>query len=210
MGLYERWVFNPLMEQNLRVPSVRALRTRTLADARGRTLEVGLGTGLNVPHLPPTLRTLTAVGPEPAPDARARRRANERGLSLRFLTGRAEALPFDAASFDTLVCTFVLCTVEDPAAALAEFRRVLAPDGQLLFVEHVPSVHRVRRWIQHAIERPHRVFACGCSLVRPTEQLLRHGPFVVDRITRELAPGVALPYREMIAGRAHPTTKETA
>lgn len=204
VSLYERWVFNPLMELNLRAPAVKAIRERTLADARGRTLEIGLGTGLNVPHLPASLSRLTAVGPEPTCDDRARRRARDRDLLLEYVEGRAEALPFDEGAFDTVVCTFVLCTVADPDAALAEFRRVLADDGQLLFVEHVPSAHRARRWIQHAIERPHRIFACGCSLVRPTERLIREGPFSVERLSREHAPGVAFPYREMIAGCARP------
>jgi ubiquinone/menaquinone biosynthesis C-methylase UbiE len=204
VGAYERWVFNPLMELNLGRPSVVRQRTAALQPARGRVLEVGLGTGMNLPHLPANITTVAAVGPPAEPDARARQRARERGLTLDYRSGLAEALPFSDAAFDTVVCTFVLCTVGDPLAALAEFRRVLDPEGQLLFLEHGPSRRPLRRALQRAIERPHRVVACGCSLVRPTETTIVAAGFDLRSVTHEDVQGVAFPYRDMVRGIARP------
>ena len=194
------------MELNLGRSGVDRQRAATLRSAKGRILEVGVGTGLNLPHLPRHVDRVWAVGPDPRPDRRACRRAAARGLTLEYAEGLGERLPYEAEEFDTVVCTFVLCTVTDPAATLAEFLRVLRPDGQLLFLEHVPSLRPWRRAAQRAIERPHRVFACGCSLVRSTEQMLDSSPFEIGNLTRVDVSGVAFPYREMVRGVATPRT----
>jgi ubiquinone/menaquinone biosynthesis C-methylase UbiE len=114
-----------------------AHRRALLAGARGRVLEVGAGTGLNLAFYPASLDELVLTEPDAAMRARLRRRVARRRPHATVAADRAEALPFADGSFDTVVCTLVLCTVPDPAAALAEFRRVLAPDGRLLFIEHL-------------------------------------------------------------------------
>jgi ubiquinone/menaquinone biosynthesis C-methylase UbiE len=112
-------------------------RAALLAGARGRVLELGAGTGLNLPHYPARLERLVLTEPEEPMRRRLHERAQDRGATV--VAAPAERLPFDDASFDTVVATLTLCTVDDLPAALAEARRVLVPGGRLLFCEHVRS-----------------------------------------------------------------------
>ncbi|HWT95799.1 MAG TPA: class I SAM-dependent methyltransferase [Solirubrobacteraceae bacterium] len=151
-----------------------ARRRALLAGARGRVLEIGAGTGLNLPHLPAGVAALTLTEPAPEMARRLRTRVAERGVATEVVETGAEALPFADGSFDTVVSTLVLCTVPDPAAAVAEVRRVLAPGGALLFLEHVRAQEgsRVQRW-QDRLERPWAVVGAGCRCNRDTLALLR-------------------------------------
>jgi len=106
--------------------------------AHGRVLEVAIGTGLNLPHYPADT-TITGIELSPAMLAVARRRAADLGRDADLREGDAEHLPFDGASFDTVVCALSLCTIPDPPAAIGEMRRVLVPGGQLLLLDHVGS-----------------------------------------------------------------------
>ena len=144
-------------------------RRSLLAGASGRVLEIGAGTGLNLRHYPDGI-DLVLTEPE-APMARR--------IDGPVLPASAEALPFEDASFDTVVSTLVLCTVADPARAIAELRRVLRPGGRLLFIEHVRGEGRVARW-QDRLERPWRGLANGCHANRDTLSALRKGGFAVD------------------------------
>jgi ubiquinone/menaquinone biosynthesis C-methylase UbiE len=109
------------------------------ARARGRVLEVAIGTGLNLPHYPADA-TVTGVELSPAMLAIARKRATDLGLDADLREADAEQLPFDDASFDTVVCALALCTIPSPAAAIGEMRRVLVPGGRLLLLDHVGSI----------------------------------------------------------------------
>jgi SAM-dependent methyltransferase len=126
-------------------------RRALLAGAEGRVLELGAGTGLNVPHYPAAVRELVLSEPEPAMRAALERRVARAGHAAQVGPAPAEALPFADDSFDTVVSTMVLCTVHDLAAAIAETQRVLRPGGRLLFIEHgspagrIASRHRGRR-----------------------------------------------------------------
>jgi ubiquinone/menaquinone biosynthesis C-methylase UbiE len=108
------------------------------ARIHGRVLEVAIGTGLNLPHYAPDA-TITGVELSPAMLAIARQRATDLGLDVDLREGDAEHLPFDDGSFDTVVCALALCTIPDPAAAIAEMRRVLVPGGRLLLLDHIAS-----------------------------------------------------------------------
>jgi ubiquinone/menaquinone biosynthesis C-methylase UbiE len=110
-------VYNPFLWVGER-RGMSALRGRLLSGAEGRVLEFGAGTGLNTPHYPPTVRELVLSEPEPGMVARLRRSVPPRGTPTEIVQAGAEALPFDSGSFDTVVCTFVLCTVPDPSSAL--------------------------------------------------------------------------------------------
>jgi ubiquinone/menaquinone biosynthesis C-methylase UbiE len=116
---------------------MRSNRRALLAHANGRVLEIGAGTGLNLAHYPDELRELVLVEPEPAMRDRLTRRIRGGGRQAVVVDAAAEALPFADASFDTVVCTLVLCTVAAPDRALAEIGRVLRPGGRMLFIEHV-------------------------------------------------------------------------
>lgn len=116
--------------------SLRPYRRRATAEATGRVLEIGAGSGLNLPLYGHSARDVVALDPCPQLLERAAKLVKSASVPVELLQGSAEALPFESASFDTVVTTWTLCTVPDPGRALSEMRRVLRPDGWLLFVEH--------------------------------------------------------------------------
>ena len=154
-------------------------RAELLADLRGEVLDVGAGTGANLAHYPADVRVVLA---EPDPHMRDKLAARPEVVASRFtvIDAPIERLPFADARFDAVVCTLVLCSVEDPARALAEIRRVLRPDGQLVFLEHVAAHDHGRRAWQGRIEPFWRRIAGNCHLTRETGETLRAAGFVVD------------------------------
>jgi len=207
MGLYERAVFNPAMDWVLSRRSVAAERARLLAAARGAVLEIGVGTGLNLPHYslsgPQAVTAITAAAPAAELDVRAARRAAERGVAIELVNARAEELPFAAHSFDTAVSTFVLCTVADPAAAIGELARVLRPGGRLLFLEHVVRPPGVGRVVQRLLDPIHRPLTCGCSLVRDTAAALAER-FELDELEELELSGLPYTVKRVIRGSGRP------
>jgi ubiquinone/menaquinone biosynthesis C-methylase UbiE len=143
--------------------------------ARGRTLDLGCGTGRNLPRFPTGVR---AIGLDPEMDAL--RRARRRAPGVPLVCGSAEALPFRAGAFDTVVSGLVLCSVPDPARGLAEVRRVLRADGTLRALEHVRSTRRwkarAQDWLQPAWTR----FAGGCHPNRDTERAVEAAGFTIE------------------------------
>src|SRR5712691_3405328 len=149
-------------------------RRKAIADASGRVLEIGAGTGFNLPHYPAGSEELVVSEPNPGMLRRARRRATDRPTT--FVQAAAESLPFEDSSFDTVVSTLVLCSVEDVDRALAEIHRVLRAGGQLIFVEHVRSDNpRMARW-QDRLERPWHALADSCHPNRATLERIEAGP----------------------------------
>ena len=180
---------------------MRSRRKLLVAQARGRVLEIGAGTGLNLAHYSDDVSELVLLEPEPAMRRRLARRLRRVGREAELLDASAECLPFADASFDTVVCTLVLCTVPAPDRALAEIGRVLAPDGRLLFIEHVRAESPRLARLQDRLLEPWRRFACGCRCNRATVELMRASGFDVD--ARE-ASWRAMPpiVRPLIGGRA--------
>jgi ubiquinone/menaquinone biosynthesis C-methylase UbiE len=178
---------------------LRALRAELLADARGEVLELGAGTGLNVPHYSRERVTRLVVS-EPDPHMAARLRAKEPDAEV--VEAPAERLPFADAGFDTVVATLMLCTVDDPGAAVAEVARVLRPGGRLLFLEHVRSGDaRLARW-QDRLERPWGWVGAGCHPNRDTLATLRASPLRVDAVREARFPKSPPIVRPMIVGAA--------
>jgi ubiquinone/menaquinone biosynthesis C-methylase UbiE len=160
-------------------------REQLLAGANGRVLELGAGTGLNLPYYPDGLDELVLTEPAAPMVSRLERRADRDGRSCRVVEASAESLPFEDDSFDTVVSTLVLCTVDDPRRVIDEVSRVLRPGGTLLFLEHVRSESpRLARW-QDRLERPWHAFAAGCHANRSTVDLLKESPLQVDAVERE-------------------------
>jgi SAM-dependent methyltransferase len=174
------------------------MREELLADARGRTLEIGGGTGHNLGYYTAAVTELVVAEPDPfmAKRLRARVESQPPAIPVEVVDAPAEALPFEDASFDSIVSTLVFCTVDDPGRSAAEVKRVLAPGGRLLLLEHVRNVDNEKsaRW-QDRLERPWGWIAGGCHPNRDTPATLRAAGFELDLAEEEFpkAPGVANP-----------------
>ena len=159
---------------------MRRHRHDLLTQARGRTLEIGSGTGLNLVHYPDDLDGLVLAEPDPSMRRRLENAVRRSGRRAQVIDARAERLPFGDATIDTVVSTLVLCTVDAPDVALREIGRVLRPDGQLLFIEHVRSDSpMLARW-QDRLARPWQRFAEGCRCNRATLELMDACGFRLD------------------------------
>ncbi|RDH75658.1 class I SAM-dependent methyltransferase [Mycolicibacterium moriokaense] len=159
---------------------MRRRRRALLAQAKGRVVEIGAGTGLNVAHYTGEVDEVLLTEPEPGMRRKLGRRLGRHDCPARIVDAPASRLPVADASVDTVVSTLVLCTVDDPEAALREIARVLRPGGQLLFIEHVRATSRFLAVCQDAFHRPWRAFAGGCWCNRATLDLMRACGFTVD------------------------------
>jgi ubiquinone/menaquinone biosynthesis C-methylase UbiE len=193
-------VYNPFLWLG-EIAGMRSLRRTLLDSARGKVVEIGAGTGLNVEHYPDNVDDLVLTEPDAAMRRRLTRNLQRKGRVARIVDAPAERLPFADASVDTVVSTLVLCTVPDPERTLGEIARVLRPGGQLLFVEHVRAGSRFLAACQDGLVRPWRAFAGGCYCNRPTAELMRASGFIVaaeDSVWRAM-PAIVHP---LIVGRA--------
>jgi ubiquinone/menaquinone biosynthesis C-methylase UbiE len=183
-------------------PFIQEGRRKLLAPAQGRVLEVGAGTGFNARYYPEGVGDVTLTDELGGMLRRAERRADEAGRRVETVTAPVERLPFEDESFDTVVGSLLLCSVDDQDAALAEIRRVLKPGGRYLFLEHVRSddpkvARRQDRW-----ERVWGIVAMGCHPNRDTLPRIESA-FAVDEVERsELPEGPSL-IRPYVLGRAH-------
>lgn len=172
-------LYDPMLALGERA-GMAARRRRLLAEVRGDVLELGAGTGLNLRFYPPVTGRVVLTEPDEHMAGRLRSRVEERGAEVEVVRAPGEALPFDAASFDTVVATLVLCTVQDVVSSIAEIRRVLRPGGPLLFIEHVRSDSPgLARW-QDRLRTPWKWCADGCRCNQSTVELLRDGGFDVE------------------------------
>jgi ubiquinone/menaquinone biosynthesis C-methylase UbiE len=170
-------------------------RQTLIAGARGDVIEIGGGTGANLPYYGDRVATLTITEPSQPMIGRLQRRINERAPGAKLLRAPAEDLPFEDDSFDAAVSTLVLCSVDDQPRALRELRRVLRPGGQLLFVEHVRSEEPRLARLQDRMNRINNlVVHCDCN--RPTLDSIRAAGFSIKKLehgTLEKAPPFVRP-----------------
>ncbi len=170
---------------------IRRQRAKIVPRARGRVLELGIGGGLNLAFYDPD-RVDGVTGVDPSDGLRRLAEAAPRPANLRveIEAGHAEALPFDDQSFDSVVCTFTLCSVQAPAAVLAEARRVLKTSGVFLFSEHgLAPDPGVRRW-QRRIEPFWTPLAGGCHLTRPVASSIEAAGFIVEQVETMYLPRI--------------------
>jgi len=171
MGFYSRFIFPWLCDFLLDQPLISEQRRQLLSGAAGHILEIGFGSGLNLPHYPATVQQITAVDPNSGMQRRAQRRIKHSDIHVELLETSGEQLPLADNSIDCVVTTFTLCSVADPTKTLAEIRRVLKPDGRFLFLEHglspEPQIQKRQRrlnWLQGFV-------GDGCRLDRNMREL---------------------------------------
>lgn len=205
MGLYARHIGPRLVRCLCCGRDVAAERRKVVPRAQGVVLEIGIGPGLNLPYYDPA-RVERVVGVDPGESfvrlGRAAIAASP--VPVTIAAEPAERLPLPSASVDTAVVTFTLCSVDDPEAALGEVRRVLRPEGRVLFLEHGRSEDPgVARW-QDRLNPVWRALAVGCNLNRPVAGLLEAAGFAIQEIEEAYMPGVPRPVGFYSRGVAHP------
>jgi len=182
MSFYSGWLFPRLLDRVMRQEQLVPFRQRIGNAASGRVLDVGIGSGVNLPFYGEPAERVVGVDPSPELLHFAEERAGKTATSVELLRGSAESLPIEDKSIDTAVLTFTLCTVDDAATTLAEIRRVLRPGGRLLFAEHGRAPERgVARW-QDRLTPIWRRLAGGCRLNRKPDNLIRSAGFAIDKL----------------------------
>jgi ubiquinone/menaquinone biosynthesis C-methylase UbiE len=191
VGFYAQGIVPLLCDFGLGRPFVARHRRELLAHAGGNILEIGFGTGLNLPFYPPHVRKLTTVDPNVGMYRRARRRIKQAGIEVDRRPLGGEQLPFEGGTFDCVVSTFTLCSIEEVAGALREVYRVLKPGGKFLFLEHGLSPEpKVQKW-QRRLNWLQMRLAGGCHLDRDMRALVSAQPFAsvqVDEFYIEKTP----------------------
>ena len=202
MGFYCDHIFPRLMEWVMAREEFHRLRTELLTQAHGEVLELGIGTGLNLPHYPKTVIGLDAVDPADLLPKTVAARSAGRTFPVRIQRGTAEALPHADQRFDYVVSTWTLCTIPNPVLALQEVGRVLKPGGRFLFLEHGRSDDRkIAAW-QDRLNPIQNMVGCGCNLNRQIDRLITQSGLTIAHLDRFSMQGVPRLVGEMYRGTA--------
>jgi len=182
MGFYERWVLPRIMELTTNTPPIRPLRKRVVEGLAGDVLEIGFGSGTNLPYLPKEVERVLAVDPSGEAQKLARERIERATAKVESVGLDGQALSLRDASVDFALSTLTLCTIPDAQRALLELRRVLKPGGALHFFEHgIAPDASVARW-QRRLTPIQKALVGGCHLDRDIPALLLSAGFVLDRV----------------------------
>ncbi len=204
MGFYGDVLLPRLCDLAMRNRRFAPYRQRVVGSAEGRVLEVGVGSGLNLPFYGAAVRGIIALEPNARLIAMARRSRGVSRIAVDFLQGSAESIPLDDNCIDTVLTTWTLCTIPHADAALAEMRRVVRPSGRLLFVEHGLAPDERVRWWQDRLTPAWRCLSGGCHLNRPIRALIEGAGFRTERIEMDYMPGPK-PMTFMYEGVARPS-----
>jgi ubiquinone/menaquinone biosynthesis C-methylase UbiE len=189
MGFYDDRILPHVINLAMSSRELLPYRKRALSSARGRVLEIGIGSGLNLPFYGPQVEEILGLDPVPRLIAMARSGAGHLQIPVTFINGSAEAMPIDGQSIDTVVTTWTLCSIPNTAQALREMRRVLKPGGQLLFVEHgLAPEESVQKW-QNRLTPIWKRIGGGCHLNRPIGALIESAGFLIKRLDTGYATG---------------------
>jgi ubiquinone/menaquinone biosynthesis C-methylase UbiE len=193
-----------VIELAMRQQNFLPFRERTAGAAHGRVLEIGIGSGLNLASYHPEIETVCGVDPSAELLAKARDRVANVGFPVRLLEASSENLPLENRSFDTIVMTFTLCSIPDPDAALLEIRRVLKPEGELLFAEHGRAPDSdVMHW-QDRITPVWKRIGGGCHLNRKVDDLIQAAGFRLERLSSGYQKFAPRPFSFFYEGIARP------
>jgi ubiquinone/menaquinone biosynthesis C-methylase UbiE len=189
MGLYDERILPRITDRVMRRRELAEIRARVAADLAGEVLEVGFGSGLNVPHYPPTVTRVMAVDPATLGRKLAAKRVAASPVPVDYIGLDGQTLPLDSASVDHVLTTWTLCTIPEVERALEEIRRVLRPGGTFHFIEHGRSPDPdVARWQDRLTPLQRRV-AGGCHLNRPIQDLVTGSGLTLTRIENYYAKG---------------------
>jgi ubiquinone/menaquinone biosynthesis C-methylase UbiE len=202
MGWYGEHIFPRLMEWVMGGEEFQKQRSLVLAQAHGTVLEIGFGTGLNLPHYPAALSSLHAIDPAHVLPRKVAERSAAVPFPLQIQRTSAETLPYDDRFFDCVVSTWTLCTIPDPVKALREVGRVLKPDGVFLFLEHGRSEdEKVAAW-QNRLNPVQNIIGCGCNLNRKIDQIIARAGLKIMTLARFRMQSVPKLGGEMYSGSA--------
>jgi ubiquinone/menaquinone biosynthesis C-methylase UbiE len=197
------WLYD-FMARRAEARGLGELRHTLLGDLEGDVLEIGAGTGASLPHYERAARVV-ALEPDPSMAKRLPEKVAAARVPVEFVAGTAEDVPYPDESFDAVVSTFMLCSVADPPAVLAEAHRVLRHDGKLVLLEHVRGEGRTARW-QERLTPLHRRIAGNCHLNRDTRAFVAGARFDTTRVERTELPGTHALVRSGIQGVAIKTS----
>ncbi len=191
MGFYEKHVLPKFLNLVMKAPEMTKIRAQIVPEATGNVLEVGIGSGLNLPFYQPGVK-VTGVDPSTELQVYAREVAERTGVDVEFLGLSGEDIPAEDNYFDSAVITWTLCTIPDPHQALSEIRRVLKPGAKMIFVEHGLSPDAgVARW-QSRVNPVWNVIGGGCNLNRKIDEIITGAGFSFDALTKGYIPGPKL------------------
>jgi len=203
MGFYSDVLLPRICHLSMRNRRLLPYRKRATGLAEGRVLEIGVGSGLNLPLYGASVREILALEPDAQLIAMAQRLTGSAAMPVTFMEASAEAIPIEDDSVDTVITTWTLCTIPQAVTALLEIRRVLRPSGRLVFVEHGLAPDQGVRWWQDRLTPAWRCISGGCHLNRPIRNLIEDGGFRVERLETGYMPGPK-PFAFMYDGTALP------
>jgi ubiquinone/menaquinone biosynthesis C-methylase UbiE len=203
MGFYQDQIVPLLINASMRQKNLAAYRNRVVSAAEGRVLEIGIGSGLNLPFYSSNARQVIGLDPSPKLLAMTRRASRSDSRSVELIEGSAESVPLEDASADTVVTTWTLCSIPDAPRALRDMRRVLRPGGRLLFVEHGRAPDPKVVWWQDRLTPVWKRVGGGCHLNRAIGTLIEDAGFQLDRLETGYMRGPK-PMTFMYEGSAHP------
>ncbi|HEU4391330.1 MAG TPA: class I SAM-dependent methyltransferase [Blastocatellia bacterium] len=203
MGFYSHFITPRLIEWGLGSEQAMRLRTDVVSAARGKVLEIGFGTGLNLRAYPPSVERVVAIDPEKMLPDRVQKRLAESRVPVELIhLDASNRLPYDDASFDTIVSTWTLCSIADVDSALTEVRRLLRSDARFLFLEHGrsdnPKIAKRQDW-WNPIQR---IIGSGCNTNRAIDQLVSRAGLKIEKLDRFLMPATPRILAEMYKGIA--------
>lgn len=208
MNFYEKRILPRLTDLAMRNKEATRYRSQVVPQAGGVVLEIGVGSGLNLPFYGAAVARLLALDPSEELLRMARKKAGRAAFPIEFLAHPGEEIPLDDHSVDTVVTTWTLCTIPEPVKALSEMKRVLRPDGTLLFAEHgLAPEPGVRAW-QERLNPLWRRFTGGCNLNRKVDELIRRSGFGIVQLEMAYAKGLR-PMSYIYSGRARPSVSES-
>src|SRR5215468_10591376 len=205
MGFYAKYIFPRVLDWSAGAPEFGEYRRCALEPARGETLEIGFGTGLNLPYYPEAVSRLTAIDSENMLEDRVEKRlASCRIPVARMRLDAQGRLPFKDHTFDTVITTLTLCSIPDAAAALSEMRRALKPEGRFVFFEHGRSDDPKVARRQDRFNPIQKIIAAGCNLNRKIDELIENAGFEITALDRFSLPNAPRILAEMYRGVARP------